>query len=45
MTKRAGATVQYVEVAGGDHTNVVAPNFSAMFDFFATHAQRPAVKP
>ena len=43
--KRAGATVQYVEVAGGDHTNVVAPNFSAMFDFFATHAQRPAVKP
>jgi len=43
--KNVEATVQYVEVPGGDHSNVVAPNFAAMFDFFDRHAQRPVVKP
>jgi S-formylglutathione hydrolase FrmB len=43
--ENVGATVQYVEVPGGDHSNVVAPNLAAMFDFFDRHAQRPVVKP
>jgi len=43
--RAVGADVQYVEVPGGDHTNVVEPNFSAMFDFFDRHTQRPVVKP
>ncbi len=43
--KGVGADVQYVEVPGGDHINVVEPNFAAMFDFFDKHAQRPVVKP
>lgn len=32
--KNVGADVQYIEVVGGNHTNVVEPNFAAMFDFF-----------
>ena len=32
--KNVGANVQYIEVAGGNHTNVVEPSFAAMFDFF-----------
>lgn len=32
--KNVGAEVQYIEVVGGNHTNVVEPNFAAMFDFF-----------
>ncbi|QJR36742.1 PHB depolymerase family esterase [Gemmatimonas groenlandica] len=32
--KNVGAEVQYIEVPGGNHTNVVEPNFAAMFDFF-----------
>jgi len=43
--KGVGADVQYIEVPGGDHTNVVEPHFAAMFDFFDKHAQRPVVKP
>jgi poly(3-hydroxybutyrate) depolymerase len=35
--KRLGGAVKYIEVAGGDHTNVVAPHLSAMFDFFEEH--------
>jgi poly(3-hydroxybutyrate) depolymerase len=38
--KRLGGVVQYVEVAGGDHINVVAPNLAAMFDFFDAHPKR-----
>ncbi|WP_411280277.1 alpha/beta hydrolase-fold protein [Gemmatimonas sp.] len=43
--KSVGADVQYLEVPGGDHSNVVEPNFAAMFDFFDRHATRPIVKP
>ena len=32
-----GAEVKDVEVPGGNHGNVVAPNFPAMFDFFDAH--------
>ena len=32
--KNVGAVLQYIEVPGGNHTNVVEPNFAAMFDFF-----------
>ncbi len=32
--RNVGAELQYIEVPGGNHTNVVEPNFSAMLDFF-----------
>jgi dipeptidyl aminopeptidase/acylaminoacyl peptidase len=38
--KRLGGVVKYVEVPGGDHSNVVAPNLGAMFDFFDAHRKR-----
>jgi predicted peptidase len=37
-----GVIVSYVEVPGGDHSNVVAPNLPAMFDFFDTHRRTPS---
>ncbi len=42
--KALNADVTYVEVPGGNHLNVVEPNFGAMFDFFATRRRggRPA---
>ena len=33
--KQAGATVEYVEVKGGNHEDVVAPSIAPMFDFFS----------
>jgi predicted peptidase len=38
--KNVGAEVQYIEVPGGNHTNVVEPNFAAMFDFFDRFPKR-----
>ena len=38
--KKAGATVTYVEVAGGSHTDMVVPNLPQAFEFLA--AQRKA---
>ncbi len=38
--KGVGADVQYIEVPGGNHTNVVEPNFVAMFDFFDRFPKR-----
>ena len=35
--KKLGGEVVYVEVAGGNHTNIAVPNFPAMFEFFSTH--------
>jgi poly(3-hydroxybutyrate) depolymerase len=32
--RQAGAVVEYIEVPGGDHSNVVAPHLPGMFDFF-----------
>lgn len=34
--KKAGANIVYVEVPGGTHSSVVAPNFGPMLEFFAT---------
>jgi len=33
--KKAGANIVYVEVPGGSHMSVVAPQFGPMLDFFA----------
>lgn len=33
--KAAGARVEYLEIPGGDHSDVVAPNLPSMFDFFS----------
>ena len=33
--KKAGANITYVEVPGGSHIAVAAPQFGAMLDFFA----------
>jgi predicted esterase len=35
--KKFGADYRYIEVPGGDHINVVQPNFGAVFDFFDKH--------
>jgi predicted peptidase len=35
--RELGVTHQYVEVPGGGHSDVVAPNLTAMFDFFDAH--------
>ena len=35
--KRLGIEHQYVEVPGGTHGNVVAPNLAGMFEFFDRH--------
>ncbi len=32
--KAAGANVEYLEIAGGNHSNMVAPNLPRMFEFF-----------
>jgi predicted esterase len=37
--KRARADVTYIEVPGGTHNNVVEPNLSGLFDFFATRTK------
>ena len=42
--KGVGANVTYIEVAGGDHGNVVEPNLPGMFALFDTLSKRPAVK-
>jgi dipeptidyl aminopeptidase/acylaminoacyl peptidase len=33
--KKAGANIVYVEVPGGSHTSVAAPQFAPMLEFFA----------
>ncbi len=40
--KAAGAQVQYLEVSGGDHSDVVEPNLPRMFDFFSSLPGRTA---
>ena len=35
--KKSGVVHQYIEVAGGDHLNVVGPNLAAALDFFNKH--------
>jgi predicted peptidase len=38
--KKLGVDATYIEVPGGGHSNVVAPNIPAMFDFFDTRRKR-----
>lgn len=40
--KKLGAEIKYIEVRGGDHGNVVAPNFPAVFDWFDAHKRKSA---
>jgi len=35
--KKLGVEVKYIEVPGGTHGDVAAPNMSAIFDFFDSH--------
>lgn len=42
MGKKLGAEIKYIEVPGGDHINVVVPNFPAVFDWFDTHKRKSA---
>jgi predicted peptidase len=35
--KKLGVEVKYIEVPGGGHGDVPAPNMGAIFDFFDTH--------
>ena len=37
--KKLGMNIVYVEVPGGNHTAIAAPNFGAMFDFFAKQSR------
>lgn len=34
---KLGVEVKYIEVAGGNHTDIAVPNLTAIFDFFDAH--------
>jgi poly(3-hydroxybutyrate) depolymerase len=38
--QRLGVDVQYIEVPGGNHIDIAAPNLPAIFDFFDAHTRR-----
>jgi predicted esterase len=38
--KKLGVEHRYIEVAGGDHSNIVEPNLAAVLDFFDAHRKR-----
>ncbi len=40
--KKAGANIVYVEIPGGGHVDVAAPQFRPMLDFFAKQAKHAA---
>jgi dipeptidyl aminopeptidase/acylaminoacyl peptidase len=40
--KELGVDVKYIEVPGGSHSSVVAPNFAAIVEFFDAHTKAPA---
>jgi poly(3-hydroxybutyrate) depolymerase len=39
MMKKLGVEHEYIEVPGGDHNGVVAPNIPAVFDFFVKQSK------
>ena len=43
--KALGVDVRYIEVPGGNHTNVVEPNFEGMFEWFTGHRKAARVAP
>lgn len=36
-----GTKIKYIEVPGGDHSNIVVPNMNAVFDWFEAHRRQP----
>lgn len=40
--ERVGATVNYIEVPGGGHSDIAPANMAAIFEFFDTHRRRAA---
>jgi poly(3-hydroxybutyrate) depolymerase len=40
--KQLGAEYKYIEVPGGVHSDVVAPNLGAVLDFFDAHVKKPS---
>jgi poly(3-hydroxybutyrate) depolymerase len=43
--KELGVEVRYLEIPGGGHSDVVAPNIPGMFDFFDAHKKPAATSP
>jgi len=43
--KRLGAEVSYIEVPGGNHTDVVVPNLPQVFEFLAAHRKADSPTP
>ena len=43
--KKLGAEVTYIEVAGGNHVDVVVPNLPKVFEFLAAHKKATAPTP
>jgi predicted esterase len=43
MGKKLGTEIKYIEVPGGDHGSVVAPNFPAVFDWFDSHKRKGGI--
>jgi predicted esterase len=41
--KKLGAEIKYIEVPGGDHGSVVAPNFPAVFEWFDSHKRKGGI--
>jgi predicted esterase len=41
--KKLGTEIKYIEVPGGDHGSVVAPNFPVVFDWFDSHKKKAGV--
>jgi predicted esterase len=39
--KELGAEIKYIEVPGGNHSDVVVPAFKDIFDWFDAHKRRP----
>ena len=42
--KKLNVEVKYIEVPGGSHTDVAAPNMAAIFDFFEAHRKESATR-
>jgi predicted esterase len=43
MGKKLGTEIKYIEVPGGDHGSVVAPNFPAVFEWFDSHKRKGGI--
>jgi predicted esterase len=41
--KNLGTEIKYIEVPGGDHGSVVAPNFPAVFEWFDGHKRKTGI--